>query len=69
MQVPKSQKPKAKSVAVGNLKNTGTATKLENAKGQMRRGRSRLATAAPATVINATKALKGKMRMAERSTL
>lgn len=66
-QVAKSQKPK--SVAVGDLKNKGTATKVENANGQMRRGSLRLATAAPIRVRNATKALQGRIRMPEMSTL
>ena len=67
MQICKSQKPS--SVAVGNEENARTATKLEKAKGQMRRGLSRPATAAPTKVMNATKALKGRITMPEKSTL
>lgn len=46
----------------GGGKNVRTAITLENANGQISRGLFRLATAAPTKVINATKALKGRIR-------
>lgn len=68
MLIVKSQKPTSLAAA-GGEKSTRTATKLEKANGQMRRGLSRPATAAPATVMNAIRALKGDIRMLAKSTL
>jgi hypothetical protein len=67
MPIMKSHKPT--SSAAGNEKNDTAATKLENAKGQMSRGLSRRATAAPINVTKATTALKGRIRKPVMSTL
>ena len=67
MLVVKSQTPI--SVAAGSGKNARTAIRLENANGQISRGLFRLATAAPTKVINATRALKGRIRKPAKSTL
>jgi hypothetical protein len=60
MLVVKSQKPI--SDAAGSGKSARTAVRLENANGQIRRGLFRLAMAAPTKVMNATRALKGRIR-------
>lgn len=65
--VVKSQK--ANSVASGNRNNATTAIRLENANGQISRGRSRPARSAPTKVMNATRALKGRMRNPENTLM
>lgn len=53
----------------GGPTKTAAAQSVENAKGQISRGRTRPVALAQTTVTHATSALKGKMRTTEKSTL
>ena len=61
-----THKPRADTS--GKLKNTGAATVVEKAHGQIRRGSGRFAITAPVSIANATRALNGRIRIDEMST-
>lgn len=57
------------SEGAGNPMKRVAAKRVENAKGQISRGRERPDKAAQSKVANATRALKGRTRMTEKSTI
>jgi hypothetical protein len=57
------------SEGAGKPMKTVAPKRVENAKGQINRGRERPDTAAQSKDANATSALKGRTRMTEKSTI